>query len=219
MNPLAGDSQNPNVPAVQGTSDAGVAVSGVTTAKGSFGVYGECATGHGVHGKSATSRGVAGESTDFHGVYGKSTNNAGVAGESGAFHAVYGSTEGSQSAGLYGRNVTEGNTGAGVLGENPGGDGVLGLGRRGVVGRSEEFQGVFGHSARNSGVVGESDSMHAVFGVTHGADSAGVYGSNSKGGAGQGVLGEHPGGDGVVGTGHRGARTLNSSRPTAPVAS
>jgi hypothetical protein len=71
-----------------------------------------------------------------------------------------------------------------VQGENTaGGDDVFGTGRRGVVGVSDDFQGVFGKSRDNAGVVGESDKMHAVFGVTH-STFAGVFGASDAGGAG-----------------------------------
>jgi hypothetical protein len=88
-----------------------------------------------------------------------------------------------------------------VQGENTaGGDGVFGTGRRGVVGVSDDFQGVFGKSRDNAGVVGESDKMHAVFGVTH-STFAGVFGASDAGGA--GVAGESNTGIGVHGKGGR----------------
>jgi hypothetical protein len=102
--PLKGTSKDPTVPAVEGQSSAGVAVTGVSTASGTFGVYGECATGHGVHGKSTSGRGVAGFSDTFQGVYGHSDSQAGVVGESKAFHAVYGIAHDVNSAGIYGTN-------------------------------------------------------------------------------------------------------------------
>ena len=94
----------------------------------------------------------------------------------------------------------------GLTGTNSaGGDGIKGKGRRGVVGESTEYQGVFGHSVENAGVVGESQGMHAVFGITRSPTSAGVYGTNSRNDLrAQGVLGESRNGDGVVGRGRRG---------------
>ncbi|HEY3289938.1 MAG TPA: hypothetical protein VGK87_07420, partial [Anaerolineae bacterium] len=54
-----------------------------------------------------------------------------------------------------------------ILGENTaGGDGIVGKGRRGVVGQSDAYQGVFGTSRDNAGVVGESATFHAVFGIS-----------------------------------------------------
>jgi hypothetical protein len=48
------------------------------------------------------------------------------------------------------------NTIPAIVGENTdGGDGVVGKGRRGVVGESPTFQGVFGKSQENAGLVGE----------------------------------------------------------------
>ena len=63
--------------------------------------------------------------------------------------------------------------GVGVSGRCDSGDGVVGMGRRGVVGMSADYQGVYGHSGTNAGVVGESDQMHAVFAITHSPTSAG----------------------------------------------
>ena len=66
-----------------------------------------------------------------------------------------------------------------VFGENTaGGDGISGKGRRGVVGISNDFQGVFGKSVENAGVVGESDKLHGIFGVCHNPNGGGVFGTN-----------------------------------------
>ncbi|MGH8549722.1 MAG: hypothetical protein ACRERU_14195 [Methylococcales bacterium] len=100
-----------------------------------------------------------------------------------------------------------------VFGENTaGGDGISGKGRRGVVGISNDFQGVFGKSVENAGVVGESDKLHGLFGVCHNPNGGGVFGTNDKGGfgvigvsdSGIGVSGDSKTGDGVRGTGRRG---------------
>lgn len=81
-----------------------------------------------------------------------------------------------------------------------GGDGVHGTGRRGVVGISPDFQGVFGHSVTNAGVVGESDRFHAVFGISHDVNNGGVFGANdSDGGFGLIGVAEHQNGIGVSG--------------------
>lgn len=100
---------------------------------------------------------------------------------------------------------------AAVKGENTGGgDGVVGSGRRGVVGESQRFQGVFGKSRDNAGVVGESDKFHGIFGNCHSQNGAGVFGANDAGnGVGFGVIGTcdlHIGvaGDSKTGTGVRG---------------
>jgi hypothetical protein len=78
------------------------------------------------------------------------------------------------------------------------GDGVSGKGRRGVVGVSDTFQGVFGYSAANAGVVGESDGFDGVFGVSNNKTAAGVSGHNETGGF--GVFGDSKnGGRGVAG--------------------
>jgi hypothetical protein len=72
-----------------------------------------------------------------------------------------------------------------VRGENTaGGDGLVGKGRRGVVGESDTFQGVFGKSRDNAGIVGESALFHAVFGISHSVNNGGLFGANDAGGFG-----------------------------------
>jgi hypothetical protein len=166
------------------------AVKGECTAGGGFGFWGVCATANGAHGDSKISRGVVGTSEKFQGVYAKSQQNVGVAGESDQMNGVLG--------------VCHGATGAGVLGTNDnGGDGVVGNGRRGVVGLSDAFQGVYGHSKANAGVVGESDTFDGVWGVASVKDKSGVFGSNKAGGT--GVTGESSTFRGVYG--HSGSNT------------
>jgi len=174
------------------------AVKGENTGSGGFGVWGICATGHGVHGDSTSSRGVVGTSQKFHGVYGKSKENVGVAGES----------DGINMQGVLG--ISHNAQGAGVLGTNDqGGDGVIGRGRRGVVGESKDFQGVVGTSTLNAGVAGESKQFHAIFGLSHSSNNGGVIGMNDAGGWGvigrsntnTGVSGESDSGIGVHGKG------------------
>jgi len=186
-------------PVLATSSDSKVAaVKGECTGSGGFGVWGICATGHGVHGESTGSKGVAGTSRDFHGVFGKSTNNVGVAGESDAMWGVLGVTHSAGGIGVHGKNEV-------------GGDGVVGVGRRGVVGISNDFQGVFGQSADNAGVVGESAKFHAIFGISHSSNNGGVIGINDAGGwgvigrsaANTGVSGESDTGVGVHGKGAR----------------
>jgi hypothetical protein len=74
----------------QSTGGAVAAVKGENTGSGGFGVWGICATGHGVRGDSTSSRGVVGTSQTFHGIYGKSIKNVGVAGESDEMYGVLG---------------------------------------------------------------------------------------------------------------------------------
>ena len=176
-----------NVPAVQGTNTAG-----------GDGISG---TGH---------RGVVGTSDTYQGVYGKSTTNAGVAGESQKFHAIFGLSHDPNNAGVYGGNdagnatgfgvsgvcdtnigVTgDSKSGTGMRGVSQTGTGVIGIGRVGVFGQSETYQGVSGKSTSNAGVVGESQKFHAVFGISHDPNNAGVYGANDAGnGTGFGVSG------------------------------
>ncbi len=113
----------------------------------------------------------------------------------------------------------------GISGTNVGGDGVVGVGHRGVVGESDHYQGVFGKSTDNAGVVGESQKFHGVYGVSHSVHNGALFGTNDAAGfgvigtgligvagdstgglQGVGVRGSSPGGDGVVGRGHRGVR-------------
>jgi hypothetical protein len=74
----------------QSMDDALAAVKGENTSSGGFGVWGICATGHGVRGDSTSSRGIVGTSQTFHGVYGKSIKNVGVASESDEMYSVLG---------------------------------------------------------------------------------------------------------------------------------
>ena len=68
-----------------------------------------------------------------------------------------------------------------IAGENTaGGDGVVGIGGRGVVGKSTDYQGVYGHSGTNAGVVGEADAFHGVFGISHSHTNAGLFGTNDS---------------------------------------
>jgi hypothetical protein len=136
-----------------------------------------------------------GESTSYQGVYGKSTDNAGVVGESVNLHGVYGVCGNPHGAGVYGTNTEVG--GFGVQGFNPLGDGVTGTGRRGVVGQSDTYQGVYGSSRDNAGVVGESVNQYGVYGLCHNPNGGGIFGTSDKGGA--GVIGLSPGGEGVHG--------------------
>lgn len=185
---ISESSNNANQPAVLGEN----------TENGGLGVHGICKNGHGVRGESTSSKGVVGTSVTFQGVYGHSKENAGVVGESDNMHGVFGICHNPHGAGVFGTNDKVG--GFGVQGINESGDGVIGTGRRGIVGESKTFQGVYGHSKENAGVVGESDKMHAVFGITH-SGFAGVYGASDA--AGTGVAGESNNGIGVHGKGGR----------------
>ncbi|WP_026103595.1 hypothetical protein [Pseudanabaena sp. PCC 6802] len=95
-----------------------------------------------------------------------------------------------------------------VSGESiAGGDGLVGKGRRGVVGESDTFQGVFGKSRDNAGIVGESALFHAVFGISHSVNNGGLFGANDAGGFGViGTCDSNIGvaGDSKTGTGVRG---------------
>lgn len=169
-------------------------VTGNSAAAGVPGVAGDnTAGGDGVVGTGR--RGVVGHSPSFQGVFGKSTDNAGVVGESDHLHGVFGVCHNPHGAGVFGTNDQTG--GFGVQGVNDAGDGVIGHGRRGVVGESPTYQGVYGWSRDNAGVVGESVALHAVFGICHNPNGGGIFGTNDAGGA--GVIGVSPRGEGVHG--------------------
>jgi hypothetical protein len=179
--PLKGTSNDPDVAAVDGRSSAGHGVNGVSTASGTFGVYGECATGHGVHGKSASSRGVAGFSDSFQGVYGHSDSQAGVVGESGAFHGVFGIAHNVNSAGLHGTNDSGG---PGIVGAVPTGAGT----------------GVSASSRDGAGVSASSEAGEAVHAETRSAQMAAVAAfSFDPDGTGAAVYGKKEGGSGHAG--------------------
>ena len=148
--------------AIVAINDAnGVGVQG--RSGGNVGVVGESDTGRGVMGVSNGNFGVSGESQLFPGVRGHSVNGRGTEGFSDNLEGVAGISK--QSTGVLG--ISEGS-----------GDGVVGKGRRGVVGESDTFQGVFGHSRANAGVVGESEEFDGVFGVSHDPARPGVSGHN-----------------------------------------
>jgi hypothetical protein len=165
---VKGDSDIPEVPAVFGENTAGGAgVKGHS--ENGRAIEGWSNTSYGVSGDSQKSAGVRGTSFDGRGTEGWSTNSEGVVGISTNSTGVWGQTEGA---------------GIAVLGTSKHGDGVFGTGRRGVVGESDTFQGVYGHSRDNAGVVGESQQFHALFGISHGSNNGGVIGINDAGGFG-----------------------------------
>lgn len=91
--------------------------------------------------------------------------------------SIVGVVRGGGGAGVWGETTD----GAGIVGkDNAGGDGVVGEGRRGVVGKSPDYQGVYGWSRANAGVVGESEQMHGLYGISGRSDFAGVYATNRQ---------------------------------------
>lgn len=101
---------------------------------------------------------------------------SGVWGDVNTGRSIVGVVRAGGGAGVWGETTN----GAGVVGkDNSGGDGVVGEGRRGVVGKSPEYQGVYGWSRDNAGVVGESDRMHGLFGISHAPGFAGVFGTST----------------------------------------
>lgn len=106
-------------------------------------------------------------------------DSCGVWGQVNHGRAIVGAVDGGGGVGVWG----ETSGGAGVVGkDDTGGDGVVGEGRRGVVGKSPTYQGVYGWSRDNAGLVGESDTFHAVFGISKGLNNAGIFGANTGGG-------------------------------------
>ncbi len=150
-------SHSANHAAIVSINDAnGVGIQG--RSGGNVGVVGESDTGRGVMGISNGNLGVSGESQLFPGVRGHSVNGRGTEGFSDTLEGVVGISK--QSTGVLG--ISEA-SGAGVLGQR----------KRGVVGESDTFQGVFGHSRANAGVVGESEEFDGVFGMSK-KDGGGV---------------------------------------------
>lgn len=179
MSSLTGDSADVNVAGVVGKNT----VNGV-------GIWGDAnPNGRAIVGVSDTGAGVWGHVKSGRGVVGVSDSGVGVWGANRAGRAVVGAVD-EDGTGVWGEvktgtgvvGVVQEGPGAGVSGRNDSGDGVMGVGRRGVVGISDTYQGVYGKSVQNAGVVGESDAMHAVFAITHSASSAGVYATNTAGG-------------------------------------
>jgi hypothetical protein len=179
MAQVVGDSNSAGGAAVLGSNTGGgPAVWGAANPNGR-GVVGVSDEGAGVWGHTKTGRGVVGVSDTGVGVWGANRSGRAVVGavdEDGT--GVWGEVK--TGTGVVGA-VHEGQ-GVGVSGRCDSGDGVVGVGRRGVVGMSPDYQGVYGHSVTNAGVVGESDQMHAVFAVTHSPTSAGIYATNTAGG-------------------------------------
>ena len=124
---------------------------------------------------SAKGPAIWAEATDSRAVVGVGYgDSAGVWGEVDTGRAVVGVVRAGGGAGVWGETTN----GTGLVGkDNGGGDGVVGEGRRGVVGKSQDYQGVYGWSRDNSGVVGESERMHAIFGVSHAPGFAAVFGT------------------------------------------
>lgn len=181
MSNQRGSSTDKNIPGVLGENLEGVGVQG-TSQKGN-GVRGLSESAYGVHGGSKSHHGVGGHSELGCGVWGVSKKGPGVRGDAEDGDGVFG--------------YSKGNTA--VHGMSESGDGVLGTGRRGVVGRSQTYQGVYGWSDANAGVVGESVNMHAIYGICHNPDGAGVFGTNDKNGI--GIQAESAGGVGLLAKG------------------
>jgi hypothetical protein len=125
---------------------------------GSTSVWGETPAGRSIVGV------VRGEGTGLWGDVRNGRAIVGVARDSGA-NGVWGETT----------------NGSGVVGkDNGGGDGVVGEGRRGVVGRSPSYQGVYGWSDGNAGVVGESVQQYGLYGLSRHANGAGLFAYNEN---------------------------------------
>jgi len=146
-----------NTTAVWGETAAGRSIVGVVRGDGTA-LWGDVRTGRAVVGA------VRGEGTALWG-------------DVQAGRAVVGAVRGSGGAGVYGETTN----GTGVVGkDNGGGDGVVGEGRRGVVGRSPTYQGVYGWSETNAGVVGESKTQYGLFGLSDHPNGAGLYAHNKN---------------------------------------
>lgn len=156
MATINGSSDDPDMAGLVGENTAnGAAIWGTANPKGRA-VVGVSESGVGLWGHVENGRAVVGAvNQDGAGVWGEVKTGRGVVG------------------------VCQQGDGAGVTGDSPAGDGIIGRGRRGVVGISPTYQGVYGQSDDNAGVVGESTAFHAVFGISHSEHNGGVFGANT----------------------------------------
>ncbi len=149
--------------------------------------------GPGVHAKTLSGSAVIASVTGAGGA-----NSTSVWGETAAGRSIVGVVRG-EGTGLWGDVRTgraivgvardpgangvwgETTNGSGVVGkDNGGGDGVVGEGRRGVVGRSPDYQGVYGWSRANAGVVGESVEQYGLYGKGWSETGAGLFAYNEN---------------------------------------
>jgi hypothetical protein len=158
------------------------------------GVYGQANTGVGVRGHSATGP---------RGVWGTAPNGGGVRGDSLTEFGVLGVVTGTSSyaAGVRGHcNDGTGSSAGGVVGTSLVGPGVRGISAEGTVGVVGVDQ--FAQPGRSTGVVGVSQNGQGVGGRSpNGIGVIGEWAPAAPAGGGIGVLGRaHPaGGRGVVG--------------------
>lgn len=142
MAAVIGNSADPATPAVQGTSNAGIGVSGVSVAAGTFGLPGDPTRGIGVSGTSTSGVGVFASSQTNVGIFASSQANEGLHAES--------NSEG--AAAVAGINK---NSGPGVYGVSEKFDAVIGLakghGKLGVAGYNDNGIGVFGRGGHRAG--------------------------------------------------------------------
>ena len=160
-------------------SSSSAAVNATNTAGGPA-MWATSAHGRGVVAVSEDGVPLWGETKNGRAVVGAvDSDGTGVWGETQTGRAVVGVVDAGAGTGVWGETTN----GTGVIGkDNAGGDGVVGEGRRGVVGRSPTYQGVYGWSDQNAGVVAESQRFHALYGVSHGQNNAGVFAYNDGGG-------------------------------------
>ncbi len=197
------------------STDKNTAAVDATNTGGGSGIVGKSNDGRAISGWSVSNYGVTGDSTTFAGVRGTSVGGRGVEGWSTTGEGVFGTT-GTGGSAIFGTTDGSGN---GVLGVSKTGDGVRGIGHRGVFGSSDTFQGVSGFSGSNAGVAGESNGFHAIYGISHDPNNAGVIGINDKLGWGVtgrservGVSGESTAGNGVEGHSTKGRGVLGVSQ-------
>ena len=174
------------------TDNEGRGVVGVNNQEGT-GVWGETKTGRGVVGvvNGGGGTGVWGHTdNEGRGVVGVNNQERPGVGERRRPAAVWSALSTVAVAPVYGGIQTTADAAwsaqttipESAYGERSPRDGVVGVGRRGVVGRSPTFQGVYGESTDNAGIVGESAKFHAIFGISHDPNNAGVFATNDGGG-------------------------------------
>ena len=145
MDPISGNSTEPNIPGVLGVSSTFNGVLGYTTADEHAGVAGACdeGNGNGVYGRSKNRNGVIGYTTG--------DGHAGVAGacDEGNGLGVYGRSK--NRSGIHGTSSAAEHSG--VVGDNDRGTGVLG--------RSSNGRGVWGLSENAVGVLAQTKSTNS----------------------------------------------------------
>lgn len=199
MSNVKGNSDEPEIAGVLGTSTTYNGVLGYTTAAGHAGVAGACDEGdsHGVYGRSKNRNGVLGVSSaaEHSGVTGLNDNGTGVLGKSTNSRGVWGLSD--NSVGVVAQTRSENTPALQAFQSNPSSNSFA-LHAKHDGGKTAGFfeGGVWGTSETNEGVHAETKSTFfaAIAGISlnsnrdpGGGSSAGIFGKSE---AGEGVHGE-----------------------------